>query len=229
MFDPLELAKITKGIVCEDDKRKYYRFRKAYFYGGIATADCVGCNLRCIYCWAWNVVNKPNRIGDFYYPEEVAEKLVSIAETNGFNKLRISGNEPTLCKEHLLSILEKIPKKFLFILETNGILIGYDESYAKDLSKFKNIHVRVSLKGSNDKEFSQLTGAKQEFFQYQLKALKNLIENGVSCHPAIIEIAKNIENVRNMLGEIDNDLKNSLEIEPLIKYPAVMERMKRFM
>jgi len=130
MFDPIKLAKETEKIVCKDDKRKYYRFRPAPYYGGIATADCVGCNLHCIFCWAWNVVSAPAKMDTFYSPKEVVDKLTSIAKKKGLSQLRISGNEPTLCKNHLLKVLELIPSSYRFILETNGLLIGYNRTYA---------------------------------------------------------------------------------------------------
>ncbi len=34
----------------------------------------------------------------------------------------------------------------LFILETNGIYFGVDESYVQEVPKFKKVHIRVSLK-----------------------------------------------------------------------------------
>lgn len=227
MFDPIELAKEIEKIVCRDDQRAFYRFRRAPFYGGIATADCVGCCLRCVFCWSWNVVNKPDKVGKFYSPEEVAKNLISIAEKHGFNKLRISGNEPTIGKKHLLKVLEMIPENFLFILETNGIPVGHDETYAKDLSEFKNLHVRVSLKGSDPKEFSKLTGSKPEGFRMQLKALENLEKFKVSYHPAVIDLVKNLDSLNERMAKINPNLPKSLEIEPLIKYPQVMERLRK--
>ncbi len=226
MFDPIELADVTKRIVVQNSKRKYYRFRYAGFYGGIATADCVGCNLRCAFCWAWNVVHQPDKIGKFYSPEEVAEKLSSVAEKKGAGQVRISGNEPTITKEHLLAVLDNIPQELRFILETNGTLIGYDESYAKDLASYKNLHVRVSLKGSSPEEFSKLTGAKPDAYELQFKALENLIANGVSCHPAIMTFEHN-EYVKKRLEKIDPTLPAQLEEEYLIRYPAVLERLRR--
>jgi uncharacterized Fe-S cluster-containing radical SAM superfamily protein len=227
MFDPIELSKKTEEIVCRNDQRAFYRFRGDKFYGGIATADCVGCCLRCVFCWSWNVINKPERVGKFYSPEEVTRNLISIAEKHGFNKLRISGNEPTIGKNHLLKVLEMIPENFLFILETNGILLGYDESYTKYLSKFRNLHVRVSLKGSNEEEFSKLTGSEPEGFELQLKALENLEKFRVSYHPAVIDLVRDSENLNERLKEINPDLTNSLEIEPLIRYPAVIARLRK--
>ncbi|HDD72750.1 MAG TPA: molybdenum cofactor biosynthesis protein MoaA, partial [Candidatus Aenigmarchaeota archaeon] len=91
MIDPVRLAEETRKLVARGEKRKYYRFRAAEFYGGVATADCVGCNLRCVFCWAWNIVNKPEHTGNFYSPEEVVRKLVTIAEKRDYRKVRISG------------------------------------------------------------------------------------------------------------------------------------------
>src|SRR5512135_1489939 len=131
MFDPVELASHTVKIVCRDNTRKYYRFRPAPFYGGIATADCVGCCLKCLFCWSWQFIIQPEKVGRFYSPEEVVRNLLSIVRKKGFNQVRISGNEPTLHRSHLLQVLQLIPKEIHFILETNGILIGHDPSYAR--------------------------------------------------------------------------------------------------
>ncbi|MGZ3534395.1 MAG: radical SAM protein, partial [Thermodesulfobacteriota bacterium] len=85
MCDPLELAGKTEKIVRSGEQRKYYRFRPAPYYGGIATADCVGCCLRCLFCWSWHVVTQPEKAGRFYSPEEVARNLTSMARKKGFD------------------------------------------------------------------------------------------------------------------------------------------------
>jgi len=61
--------------------------------------------------------------------------------------VRISGNELTICRTHLLQGLNLIPSDPHFILETNGILIEADPSYATDLARLPNLHVPVSLTG----------------------------------------------------------------------------------
>jgi uncharacterized Fe-S cluster-containing radical SAM superfamily protein len=228
VLNPIKLAKEAKKIVTQGNQRKYYRFRKAPFYGGIATADCVGCNLRCVFCWAQNVVQNPQKFGKFYLPEIVAQKLIQIAKDGKFNKVRISGNEPTIAKEHLFEVLKLIPKELIFILETNGILIGADRNFAKELAQFKNLHVRVSLKGTTENEFEKLTLADGKFFNLQLKALENLKKEGVSCHPALIEIAKEKrEELLQKLKKIDPSFE--LEIEPLILYPKVKKNLKKML
>ena len=97
-FDPLEKAKMAAKTVCRGDHRKYYRFRPAKFYGGIATADCLGCCLRCKFCWSWPKVINPGRYGRLYSPGQVSAKLTNIALKKGFHHIRISGNEPTIAR-----------------------------------------------------------------------------------------------------------------------------------
>ena len=169
MYDPIELTKKIEKIVIKEELKKYYRFRPTRFYGGISTADTVGCNLRCKFCWSSNSVWNTEKIGKFYSSEEVVEKLKNIAEGNNYRQFRVSGGEPTIGKKHLIRLIEKVEDNFLFILETNGLLLGCDKSYIEELSKFKNLHVRVCLKGVNSEEFRWLTGAKYGF-EIQMKS-----------------------------------------------------------
>lgn len=229
MIDALDHAEKLKELVTSGEKRKYYRFRPAPFYGGIATADCVGCCLRCLFCWSWHIVVQPEKVGRFYSPEEVVRNLTSIVRKKGFHQIRISGNEPTLHRSHLLRVLELIPREIHFILETNGILIGHDPSYAKDLSIFPNLYVRVSLKGASPEDFTRLTMAKPEGFEWQLKALENLVEAGVDCFPAVMadfSSPEEIDRLRQRLKEIRPDF-HEFEEEELILYPFVIDHIQK--
>jgi uncharacterized Fe-S cluster-containing radical SAM superfamily protein len=228
MYDPVSKAEETAKMVCRGNQRKYYRFRPARFYGGIATSDCVGCGLRCLFCWSWKQVVKPEGVGFFCSPEEVAKKLVKIAQKKGFHRVRISGNEPTIAREHLLHVLECVPSRLRFILETNGILLGHDKTYAEDLARFENLYVRVSLKGTNEKEFSALTGAEPTGFELQFKALENLYRAGVQVHPAVMISFSPFDNVnalRKRLGKINPGFED-VEIEELMLYGDVEERLR---
>jgi uncharacterized Fe-S cluster-containing radical SAM superfamily protein len=227
--NPLELAEKVEKVVSSGEKRKYYRFRPAPYYGGIATADCVGCCLKCLFCWSWHIIIQPEKVGRFYSPGEVARNLVSIARKKGFQQVRISGNEPTLHRSHLLSVLQLIPKEIHFILETNGILIGHDPSYGRDLSRFSNLYVRVSLKGACPDDFTRLTQTETEGFDLQLKALENLVEEGVNCFPAVMSnfsSKEDIEKLRQRLKDIRTDFYD-FEEEELILYPFVEENLKK--
>lgn len=228
MYDPVKKAADVAHLVCDGDQKKYYRFRSARFYGGIATADCLGCCLSCLYCWSWRQVSQPARYGRFYSPREVAGRLVEIARKKGFHQLRISGNEPTIGREHLLQVLGNLPSELRFILETNGILLGHDADYAAALAVFTHLHVRVSLKGTSEEEFCRLTGAGPEAFKLQLKALENLATAGVSVHPAVMvsfSSEKNINMLRARLARIEPRFAN-FEAEELVLYGDTAKRLQ---
>jgi uncharacterized Fe-S cluster-containing radical SAM superfamily protein len=224
MYNPIELSKKTEEIVLNGNLKKYYRFRPTGFYGGIATADTVGCNLRCKFCWSSNSVWNVNNVGNFLSPQQVAEKLHYFAYKKEYRQLRISGGEPTIGKKHLLELLENINKSFLFILETNGILLGYNKKYVYDLSKFNNLHVRVCFKGSTEDEFEKLTGAELGF-EYQIKSLEFLKDLKMSFNVAVVSIHNNIKHFYKILNEMG--LGDIMVEEEVIKlYPLVKKRLE---
>jgi len=232
LYDPIALAERVRKVVVKEEKRKYYRLcRGGRWYGGIATADCVGCNLRCVFCWSNYPRDHPGKCGKFYSPEEVFSALDRLAKKRRYRLIRISGNEPTIGRKHLLALLELVETApYTFILETNGILIGNDKSYARDLSKFSRLHVRVSLKGASNTEFSVLTGAEARAFDLQLEALKNLLDYGVECHPAVMLSFSSRESIEELVGrlaDIDRSLVEELEEEYVFLYPHVVRRLKR--
>ncbi len=213
--------------------RKYYRIaRPGRWYGGICAADCVGCNLKCLFCWSNFPRDHPESTGKFYTPAQVYDALKACALSHGYDKIRVSGNEPTIGRRHLLELLELVEMdgKLYFILETNGVLIGYDKSYARDLSRYSRLHVRVSIKACSEEEFHRITGARPEAFRLQLNALKNLLDYNVSFHPAVMVSFCSEESLRELverLAEIDSRLPSVLEPEYVILYPHVIERLRR--
>ena len=225
-FNPIERAKEVENIVCKDNKRKYYRFRYSRYYAGIVTADSVGCCLLCAYCWNYFKNLNPEKFGKFYSAKEVCEKLIEISNKKNCKKFRISGAEPILGEKsfnHLIEILE-IMKNYAneFIIETNGIILGYNEKFIDMLEKFIDfVYVRISIKGYDEKSFEKITGAKGEFFNYQLIALKNLLDKKFFAWPAIM-----YETFKGKLKEFGIKVEE-IEIEYLEKYPFVIENLKR--
>lgn len=190
-FDPIELAQLTEAKVSRGSSRKYTDFYCVGVYGGISTGYTVGCCLRCIFCWVDFSRDFPDKYGDFYSPEEVAHRLVANAQRKHVSKLRISGGEPMLCREHLLSVLDLLQGKgFTFILETNGIPLGDDDGYAQELAKYRDIYVRVSLKAGTAKGFQERTGAKGEFWRLPFQAMESLMRAGVTFHVAAMTDAR---------------------------------------
>lgn len=252
-FNPLELARETEKIVTRPDpeglERKYVGIYSAPVYRGIATGYAAGCCLRCIYCWSDWSRDFPESFGRFYSPKEVAQNLFKTAEEGitspgwerfrnlKVEKLRLSGCEPTIGKEHLLSVLRfvKISKYPLFILETNGILIGADRNYAKELVEFaEKLYVRVSFKAATPEGFTQRTGAIGEYYELPFKAFKYLLDDGIYARAAAMTDPKIMpKEERNALivklGEIDrriSDNPKELEEEQIDVYDTTIHRLR---
>lgn len=232
-FDPVKLARETEKIVCEGDKRKYTEFYATGVYGGIATGYTVGCCLRCFYCWVDWSRDFPEKYGDFYSPQDAFENLEDAAVKFGVRKLRISGAEPTIGKKHLLALLEFVEKSSfpLFILETNGILFGADREYVKKISKFKKVHVRVSLKAGTPEGFVERTGAEKEFFNLPYRGIKNLLDCDASFHVAAMTDARimSVEERKELLKKlwaIEPRLAKNLEEEIVDPYSTTLTRLK---
>ncbi len=237
-FDPLELAKETEKIVIRSGpdgaERKYESFYAVGVYGGIATGYCVGCCLRCVFCWVSWGRDFPEKHGRFYSPRETFTQLKKAAHKRNVRKLRISGAEPTLGKNHLLALLEHVEESEfpLFILETNGILFGVDKAYVRKISEFTKPHIRVSLKAGTPEAFTKKTGAKPEAFEIPFQAIQNLSDHNVSFHVAAMSADPRIvtteerENLIRKLAEIDPRLPLSLEEEVMDSYNTTLARLK---
>lgn len=254
-FNPLKLAEETERIVTrmgpEGLERKYTDFYSVPVYKGIATGYAVGCCLRCIYCWSDWSRDFPEKFGEFYSPKQAAQNLFKAAEegivysnywrklTPKINKLRLSGCEPTIGKPHLLSLLNIVEssKYSLFILETNGLLIGADKNYAKQLAEFKNkLYVRVSFKAATPEGFTQRTGAMGKYYELSFKALNYLLNEGIYARAAAMTDPKIMpEEERKILieklEEIDPkaNYKETLEEEVIDAYDTTIKRLKAYL
>ena len=233
-FDPLQLAEATRRVACRprDRARKYTSIHLAGVYRGIATAYAVGCPLRCIFCWVDDSREYPEKRGRFYTPGQVLEELLRVARRAGVSRARISGSEPTLCPDHLLELLPLVEDSplNLFILETNGILLGADPEYAKRLASYEKVHIRVSLKAATPEGFQRRTGAAADSYLLPFKAVEHLAEAGASFHVAAMTDPRLMppeerKLLLRRLGQIHPKLASSLEEEVCDPYQAAMRRL----
>jgi len=253
-FNPLKLAEETEKIVTRRGgdglERKYTAFYSVPVYRGIATGYAVGCCLRCFYCWSDWSRDFPEKFGKYFSPKRAAQMLFEAAEQGitysdywrqvipKVAKLRLSGCEPTIGKEHLLSLLQyvKESKYKLFILETNGIILGSDRNYVKRLSEFKDkLYVRVSIKAATPEGFTERTGAMGEFYRLPFQALKYLLDEGIYARAAAMtdeRIMPREERLTliQMLDEIDPEANypKTLEEEVIDAYDTTVKRIKAF-
>jgi uncharacterized Fe-S cluster-containing radical SAM superfamily protein len=232
-FDPVLRSHEVEHQVMSGNRRKYYRFRVTGFYGGIVTADAVGCSFLCAYCWNYRRNLSPEKEGSFFSPDEVADKLLFLARRSGLNQMRISGAEPILGEDsfaHLIEVLKLLAEKSpgsRFILETNGLVLGQSRKFARSLARFRNLTVRVCLKATDREKFQLITGASRDYFFQPVQALLYLKEYGVDFWPALTaDLFGNEEINRFRTFLLANSVSAELELERLIVYPFVEENLK---
>ncbi|RLF22976.1 MAG: molybdenum cofactor biosynthesis protein MoaA [Thermoprotei archaeon] len=237
-FDPVKLAHEVERIVCRDIQgepaRKYLRSRIARFYKKCVTLDVIGCNLRCFFCWASPAREYPEEYGKFKLPISVLREAESLARRHKVRRVRLSGGEPTIGKDHLLRLLELVEdSRYIdqIILETNGILIGAEPEYARNLSRYSKLIVRVSIKAGEPKAFSRRTGAIEEAFELPLIAIERLLDSGVHVYvalmtdPRIVDVDER-KKMFEMLAAIDPSLPKEVEEECIEPYPLCIRRMQ---
>ena len=140
---------------------------------------------------------------------------------------RISGNEPTLGRDHFLQVIALVPTDLLFILETNGILLGHDREYAAALARFPHVRVRVSQKGSTPRNSHGLTGARPAGFHLQLAALHHLVAAGANVNAAVMSSFSERWSLRALQDRLANvsPLLADLELEEVALYGDVERRL----
>jgi len=159
---------------------------------------------------------------------------VSIAQKKHLNQIRISDAEPTIGKTHLLELLELVERSNFrrFILETNGILLGYDRDYVRSLSQFRKVHIRISLKAGTANDFARKTGAAPEAFELPFQAIRNLKDERIpfwvaamSADPRFMTPLERVSLI-SKLAEIDPALVLNMEEEMVVLYPETRKRLE---
>ena len=232
-FDARQRSQDAERLVMKREERLYSKFRAAPYYGGIATADAVGCSFLCAYCWNYRRNEDPARGGEFFSPEDVADRLLAIARRRSLTRFRVTGSEPILGDasfDHHLKVmglvLDEEPRSS-FILETNGLMLGAHQDWARRLTR-PRVLVRVAVKGADPESFEKITGARAEFFRYPVLALRSLEEAGVKAWPALMGDFFSPAQVQELEKTLrDEGIRSELELETLERYPAVLENLKR--
>ncbi len=127
------------------------RFGRNIHYLRISLTD--HCNLRCVYCMPEDMTFRPN--AEMMQDAELL-KLVRLFATLGFDKLRLTGGEPTV-RARLVDLVREIaatPGIRSLSMTTNGVLLG---KLAEPLKKAGLQRVNVSLDTLNPEKFHRLT------------------------------------------------------------------------
>ncbi len=127
------------------------RFGRSIHYLRISLTD--HCNLRCVYCMPEDMTFRPN--AELMQDDEL-RLLVRLFANLGFDKIRLTGGEPTV-RLHIVDIVREIahtPGIRSLSMTTNGVLLG---RLAKPLAEAGLQRVNVSIDTLDPDKFHRLT------------------------------------------------------------------------
>jgi cyclic pyranopterin phosphate synthase len=127
------------------------RFGRNIHYLRISLTD--HCNLRCVYCMPEEMVFRPN--AELVQDDELLT-LVQLFAQLGFDKLRLTGGEPTVRANivELVSEMARVPGIRSISMTTNGVLLS---RLAKPLVEAGLQRVNISIDTLNAEKFKRLT------------------------------------------------------------------------
>lgn len=142
------------------------------------------CNLSCKWCYAKSAQGESN-IMDI----NMAYKIVDMCEALGIRHITLIGGEPTLYP-NLFQIIEYINhKKIMWGFATNGLMLS-DEMFTKKLIDSGVKKFSISLKGSNENEFTEITG--ENALQRVINGVQNCIKHGANVNISMVLTEENI-------------------------------------
>jgi len=217
-------------------KRNLSEFTKVF------TMQVAGCNYSCNYCFVPRELNSGSeKYGKFFSAEEIVDEFLKIKEKSKtpMNIIRISGGECMIIPEIVIDIynamMKKSPDSYLWIdtnLSTYKILNKHKPELKKVLSQ-KNVGVVGCFKGTTKKDFSLITGAKEEFYKEQFETAKLLIDLGADFYayvPAYVYDEKSaeekLESFLRELQKVNKNLPLRLEILKIENFPAAKINFK---
>lgn len=127
------------------------RFGRNLHYLRISLTD--HCNLRCVYCMPEDMTFKPT--ADLIQDDEL-RMLVQLFATLGFDKIRLTGGEPTV-RSNIVQIVRDItatPGIRSVSMTTNGVLLN---KLAQPLATAGLERVNISLDTLNPQKFRRIT------------------------------------------------------------------------
>ena len=127
------------------------RFGRRIHYLRISLTD--HCNLRCVYCMPEDITFRPN--AELMQDDEIMQ-LVSLFASLGFDKIRLTGGEPTV-RANIVNIVRGIaqtPGIRSLSMTTNGVLL---KRLAQPLAQAGLQRVNISIDTLDPEKFHRLT------------------------------------------------------------------------
>lgn len=144
-------------IFNKDSKQKcYFRTSVEYPYSKTLIQITNRCNMKCKHCFV-----EANSDGRDISLNEFKNEVMTHLEKWKTTRVTLTGGEPLL-NENILDFVELLETKKITVgICTNGMLIT--EEFIKKISKYKNLHLNISLDGFSEESYSKFRGVENKF------------------------------------------------------------------
>lgn len=167
------------------------------------------CNLTCKHCYVSSNPLEPHGIDI-----ETVFKVIDQAKLlNNSIRIVISGGEAMVRKNDVFDIIERYPDNQILLL-SNGM--HFTKSIASKISCFKNLHIRISIDGHNEKEHDFVRG--KGSFKKVIAGIINLNQNQFNNIALSTTVSENTVNSIKSILKLAEDLSiRIVKIEPIAK------------
>ncbi|MGI6702774.1 MAG: radical SAM (seleno)protein TrsS [Clostridia bacterium] len=164
------------------------------------------CNLHCAYCFA----NSNAAKGEDPSLERIKLQYESVMKASGKCNIQLSGGEPTV-RDDLPEIIRMgTALGFAFIqVNTNGIRLGEDENYVKELKAAGLSSIYLQFDGTSDLIYKKLRG--KELLKVKKAAVENCKKHGIG----IVLVPTLVPGVNT--GNIGEIIDFALEHAPAVR------------
>lgn len=212
-------------------------------YTKVFTLQIAACNYDCNYCYVPRVLKTCYpEFSRYFTAREIVENFLRCRESMPLNVLRISGGEPlAIVPEMVIDIYAELESRSLceevyLWVDTNLSTSRFMERVEGDLKSVlskRNVGVVGCFKGVNERDFSLLTGAREEFYDCQFETAKLLLswKCDFYCYlPALVYGDRIEEKLREFIErqrELNRHLPLRTEVIVILPYPAMKVNAER--
>lgn len=159
------------------------------------------CNLKCSFCFADSSANNE---GDPSI-EKIKFLYEEVLKHSGKCNIQLSGGEPTVRDDlpQIINLGKELGFSFIQV-NTNGIRIGQDAEYAKELKAAGLDSIFLQFDGMNDYIYKKLRG--RELLELKIKAVENCSKAGIGVVlvPTLVP-GVNVDNIGKIIDfALDN-------------------------
>ena len=165
------------------------------------------CNISCTHCY---VNSSPH--GEYGINLDKLKEIIWKSKSLNSNiKIIISGGEALVRGNDIFNLLKEFPNN-QFLLLSNGML--FNDSVSKEISKFKNLSIRISIDGHNSDSHNKIRG--KQSFEKVIAGIKRLQSNNFFEISISSSIDNNhVNNIPKILYLAESLKINYVKIEPI--------------